>query len=185
MNYTNFKKGDYVVLLNYPKKDIYWDLIPLNYVYRLSNDSNKHYFTVEKDVKEYRNNGWSIDPDNSDIERFDFLQFRLATSLEIDEYNKHDKPCKAKNISLPEKWCVKPSEETGKWFDENKQNDGLIKGYAKTHFKYLIYPMIKKSHTSDSIPEDYVQIPLEEFKYFFLYDNYFYLIDFLKKLGIR
>ena len=93
---TDFKKGDYVILLSYPYKDCFWEnSMPLNYCYILSKDSTQFDFSFEKDINDCTWNGWStINRDNQNI----YLKFRLANSLEIDEYNKYGKPCKAIEI---------------------------------------------------------------------------------------
>jgi hypothetical protein len=82
----NFKKGDYVVLLNsWDGKDC-WKDMPVNYCYRLSKDSNLFDFTIELDIDGYINNGWDAFFEDSK------LNFRLATNEEINEYIKFNKP---------------------------------------------------------------------------------------------
>jgi hypothetical protein len=78
-----FKKGDCVVLL---KKQVWRaSSIPTNYCYKLSRDSSSIEFIIEKDINDYKNNGWiSTNPLK--------LKLRAATPRETEKYHLLNKP---------------------------------------------------------------------------------------------
>ena len=80
-----FKKGDCVVLLK--DSDHEASSIPTNYCYKLSEDSSSIEFIIEKDINDYKNNGWmSANPLKLK------LKLRAATLKETAKYHLLDKP---------------------------------------------------------------------------------------------
>lgn len=75
---TDFKKGDYVVLLSCCKGENTWkDSMPINYCYRLSMDSNQFSFSFEKDINGSIGNGWSC------IDKIDTFLIKILKQLKI------------------------------------------------------------------------------------------------------
>lgn len=66
---------------------------------------------------------------------------------------------------LPEKWCVKHSKETLEWIKNNAEyNRDWI-----TAKKYYMYPCDEGGNNwADSLPKDYTEITLEQFKRYIL-----------------
>lgn len=88
MKNNNFKKGDYVVLLSGCDGTNTWpDSIPINYCYKLRDDSDDLTFRVERDKKGNKFNGWytTLPYDSK-------LLLRAAISSEIKLYEEFGKP---------------------------------------------------------------------------------------------
>lgn len=81
-----FKKGEYVVLLSYPNSNIFWDSMPLNYCYKISQDSNTFDYHFELDLKQNENNGWTSRVPVDDRKPYSYTTFRKASLLEIQTY---------------------------------------------------------------------------------------------------
>lgn len=69
--------------------------------------------------------------------------------------------------SLPEKWAIRTCEEVGKWLDKNSdmpENFRIPEGYAKSNFKYLVYPSNYNSHMFEKVLKGYTKITIEQFR---------------------
>lgn len=92
-----FKKGDYIVLTGFPrtieggyfKEDT--RAFKMNYVYKQR--ESIYYFAPEEDCKGSDKNGWSCYD-------FHYDNWRFATDIEIDAYNKAGKPVTILNIKI-------------------------------------------------------------------------------------
>lgn len=182
---TDFKKGDYVVLLSCCKGENSWERsMPINYCYKLLRDSNKYDFSIEVDTEGYENNGWSLLGEYQNKGIYDNLKFRPANSWEIEEYNKHNKPCKA--IKFPDKWCIKViNQEIADYCTEY----GECPPYNINETNYAHFPSFDTScTTSEKIEKGYTEITYNDFQRFILNintDNSYYLIKLFKKLNIK
>jgi len=88
MDKNKFKKGDYVVLLASCDGGNCWESsLPINYCYRLRDNSNSHNFNVMLDVTDSSTNGWGAN-DSYDSK----LNIRAATIKEIGEYDRLGRP---------------------------------------------------------------------------------------------
>lgn len=181
---TNFKKGDYVVLLSYPSINCKWEeCMPLNYCYKLSKDSNNYDFYFEKDANNV-SNGWDIPLTHKEINNYQNLKFRIANSLEIEEYSKHNKPCKA--IKFSDKWCIKIiNQEIADYCTEHGQCPPYnINETSYAHFSSFDFLCT----TSGKIEKGYTEITYEQFKQFttkFKRENLSYLKNLFNKLNIK
>lgn len=181
---TNFKKGDYVVLLSYPSINCKWEeCMPLNYCYKLSKDSNNYDFYFEKDANNV-SNGWFISLTHKEINNYQNLKFRIANSLEIEEYSKHNKPCKA--IKFPDRWCIKIiNQEIANYCTKH----GKCPPYNIDETSYAHFPSFSFLYTtSEKIEKGYTEITYNDFQRFILNintNNSYYLIELFKKLKIK
>jgi len=90
---NKFKKGDYVILLSSCDGGDCWSSIPVNYVYKLSSDSDTLCFMIERN-KRGVSDGWSTSPATT----LKKLKLRAATWMEIQDYETWNKPCPARVI---------------------------------------------------------------------------------------
>lgn len=88
MEKTEFKKGDYVVLLASCDGGNCWkSSIPINYCYKLRDNYDNHHFYPELDNKGSDTNGWSASYTYDSK-----MKVRAATAEEISEYKRLGKP---------------------------------------------------------------------------------------------
>ena len=69
--------------------------------------------------------------------------------------------------SLPEKWAIETCKEVGDWLDENSdmpENLRIPEGYAKSKFKYLVYPSNCNSHMFEEVLKGYTEITIDQFR---------------------
>lgn len=95
MTGTDFKKGDYVVLLSScDGKDCWADSMPQNWCYQLRAQSKINQFDVQKDSNGH-SNGWS----HHDVSSVNKLLLRAATPAEIQTYKALGKPFYIKPVT--------------------------------------------------------------------------------------
>lgn len=100
MNKTDFKKGDYVVLISSCNGNDAWKgQIPEGYCYKLAQDSHVNHFYIELDTNLSKSNGWGNSEPREDNKK---LHLRLATPEEIQDYIDIMRPFKVKVLHPPQ-----------------------------------------------------------------------------------
>ena len=140
-NSTDFKKGEYVVLLAGCNGGNTWKSnIPINHIYCLREDSHSEYFKVDKDINGSTTNGWSSENYGSGSGGSK-LELRLATEQEIAMFKDNDGPCDVttyKMKSKVKKWDIGTYAVVIKDGEDNigakKVNKGQILQLTHTKF---------------------------------------------------
>jgi hypothetical protein len=165
-----FVKDDYIVLTKGPTDSSY----KINFCYKQRGDCS--YLLTYLDSRNSDTNGWSVYDFNKTKELGGIkIDWRYATKEEIAEYDKLGKPYDVTTLnksteltSLPEKWCIKGSQELknigfSKWKGSNK-----YAGDAKGQYYYFDgRKIIDYGESKNGYPE----ITLEQFKKWVLKDT--------------
>ncbi len=161
INQTDFKKGDYVVLLASCNGGNCWTSMPVNHVYKLRLDSSIGCFMVEKD-KNNKENGWSCSYGNNNK----LIRLRQASGHEALLYQMEGRPVSVMTqaVSVGTVYIDSNASPTFAYYSSGRGTGILSKSVIIDQLNFININTNEKDNNTEIVPRKNFNFPSGEGK---------------------